>query len=121
MSIPETNTSAKEQMRRILSEQLDDSSLLRELAFHRMIERGTKDSREGVGSLILTTLAVCASYKVPLATRGTWTGAKRGTPQSDRRCHLGPSFHAREKWSPLAALCKAGSTTFERSKINRSR
>ena len=42
--------SAKDQMRRILEEQPDDSSyeeILRELAFHRMIDRGLKDSDSG--------------------------------------------------------------------------
>ncbi len=41
---------AKEQIRRLLDEQPDDSSydeILRELAFHRMIQRGLADAENG--------------------------------------------------------------------------
>lgn len=41
---------AKEQITQLVQQQPDDSSydeIIRELAFHRMIERGLKDSDEG--------------------------------------------------------------------------
>jgi predicted transcriptional regulator len=41
---------AKEQITELVQEQPDDSSydeIIRELAFHRMIQRGLKDSNEG--------------------------------------------------------------------------
>jgi len=41
---------AKEKMMKIISEQPSDSSydeIMRELAFHRMIERGINDSKNG--------------------------------------------------------------------------
>ena len=41
---------AKEQITELVQQQPDDSSydeIIRELAFHRMIERGLKDSDEG--------------------------------------------------------------------------
>ncbi|MFQ5528641.1 MAG: hypothetical protein ACE5GX_20600 [Thermoanaerobaculia bacterium] len=44
------DVNAKEQIRKLLEEQPDDSSydeILRELAFHRMVERGLADADAG--------------------------------------------------------------------------
>ena len=46
----ETMSTAKEQITQIVQQQPDDSSydeIIRELAFHLMVERGLKDSDEG--------------------------------------------------------------------------
>ena len=47
---PKTMGTAKEQITQIVQQQPDDSSydeIIRELAFHLMVERGLKDSDEG--------------------------------------------------------------------------